>query len=102
MRYWWSMSNERNDVVRNVVMSKEASTHPLIAGRHFFTLPLTLLESVVANVGQSKFYTELLTLERELAKRNGDHSSTLVFMPEFRSATPYSTMHLPAAVIWQT
>lgn len=47
--------------------------HPLMRGAPFFTVPKALLDSVVQEVGQERFDSELLSMERTLSDLSGDH-----------------------------
>ena len=44
----------------------EYVAHPLISGRHFYALPLGLLEAIVTTIGEERFQQDTLRMEREL------------------------------------
>jgi hypothetical protein len=49
--------------------------HRLVQGRYFFTLPIELLEAVVAAVGEARFDADVVDLDRVLSRECGDHSA---------------------------
>jgi hypothetical protein len=70
--------------VRHVNVPPPLLHHRLIAGRYFYTLPTELLEDIVDKVSPARFEPDVLNVDRELSKLNGDHSRTV----GFHNATP--------------
>ena len=55
------------------------ASHPLVARRYFYTLPIELLEGIVEKVGEAEFNPELLGMERSLSQSCGDHAAQVGF-----------------------
>jgi hypothetical protein len=57
-----------------VAAAKEYDTHLLVAGQFYYTLPVDLLNKVVAEIGPGRFEPDMIDMEVTLAKPCGDHS----------------------------
>lgn len=85
----------------NAEVPHQYTQHPLIADRHFFTLPIELLEAILERVGGARFDPTLLSMERQLSARCGDHS----WLVGFRDGLPITyrflgePLSLPAMVL---
>ena len=53
--------------------------HPLLSTSPYFTLPMQLLQRVVAKVGEDRFDADSLAMEHVLSDMCGDHSSRIGF-----------------------
>jgi hypothetical protein len=58
----------------NLSVPEAYRQHPLVHDRYFYTLPLQVLDAVVAEIGLEHFDTDLLAMERQLSGICGDHT----------------------------
>ncbi len=64
---------------RRSSVSPEDADHPLISGRAIYSLPMTLWDVVIREVGKPRFDSKLLELELRLSEICGDHSFQVGF-----------------------
>jgi hypothetical protein len=68
-----------NRATNDLLPVAEFRHHPLVAGRYFYTLPPTLWDALLANLGEGSFDHDLIRMERILSAACGDHSSSVGF-----------------------
>lgn len=64
-----------NPATNDLLGVGEFNSHPLVAGRYFYTLPAALWQALLANLGEEEFDAEKLRLEQALSRICGDHSA---------------------------
>jgi hypothetical protein len=68
-----------NPMMNNLAVPEEFQRSPLVKGCYFYTLPLDVIDAVVAVLGADRFGADLLHMERQLSEISGDHTCRVGF-----------------------
>jgi hypothetical protein len=63
-----------NPATNDLLQVEEFLSHPLVAGRYFYTLPAALWRALLDKLSEEEFDAKMLQLEQALAAVGGDHS----------------------------